>query len=125
MLFDTDILIFIQRGNEKAAEVMQSCNDRCISIITYMELLQCAPNKKAHTTTRHFLKQFAFRTLPLNETIGSRAAFYIEEYALSHHMRMADALIAASAVEHGLTLHSANEKHFRVVKELVFQKFVP
>lgn len=125
MIFDTDVLIFIQRGNDKAANLVEKCTNRCISIITYMELLQCAPNKQAHTLTHRFLHDFSFHTLPMNERIGSRAAFYIEEYSLSHHMRMADALIAASAVEYGIELCSANEKHFKAIKELTYQKFKP
>ena len=46
MLFDTDILIFVQRGNINAAALIQEDNERKISILTYMELLQCANDKK-------------------------------------------------------------------------------
>jgi predicted nucleic acid-binding protein len=48
MLYDTDILIWVQRGNDKAAHVIDEDNERCISIFTYMELLQCAKNKIQH-----------------------------------------------------------------------------
>lgn len=101
--------------------MIESTESRCISIVIYMELLQCAPNKKAHTVVHNFLHEFSFQTMPIVEAIGSRAAFYIEEYTLSHSMRMAD----ASAVEYGMTLCSANEKHFKVIKELFLEKFTP
>ena len=46
MIFDTDILIFVQRGDEKAANLIEKEKERFISVQTYMELLQNARNKK-------------------------------------------------------------------------------
>jgi len=43
MLFDTDVLILVQRGNSKAAVLVESTEQRYISTQTYMELLQYAP----------------------------------------------------------------------------------
>ena len=42
MIFDTDIIMWIQRGNKKAGNLVDSDDDRSISIIIYMELLQNA-----------------------------------------------------------------------------------
>ncbi len=125
MIFDTDILIWIQRGNVEAAKVINSEDERLILIITYMELLQGAKNKKQHRYTLNFLKEMNFHTLPLTENIGHRAAVYIEEYALSHSLRAADAIIAATATENGLTLCSSNVKHFGQIKGLNFKVFKP
>jgi predicted nucleic acid-binding protein len=125
MLFDTDILIFVQRGNMKAARLIEKTSERKISILTYMELLQGAKNKKQHKYTIDFLKTFDFEILPLTENIGHRAAVYVEEYSLSHHVRSGDAIIAASAVENGLPLSTANVKHFKHIKELDLVIFKP
>ena len=51
MLFDTDVLIFVQRGNVKAAALIESAEQRYISTQTYMELLQSAKNKAPHICT--------------------------------------------------------------------------
>jgi len=123
MVFDTDVLIFVQRGNAKAAQWVEDAPKRYISTQTYMELLQGAQNKKQHHMIQSFLKDYTFNVLPLTQNIGHRASVYVEEYALSHGMRAGDALVAATAVENHLPLASANEKHFRVVQELDLHVF--
>lgn len=40
-------------------------------------------------------------------------------------MGLSDALIAATAMSHGLPLFTANTKHFRVIKSLILKKFFP
>lgn len=124
MLFDTDILIWVQRANLKAAKVVNNAQSRLISIQTYMELFQCAQSKEQHRLTRDFLKKMNFRVLPLSENIGHRAAVYIEEYSLRSGLRAGDALIAATAVENNLTLCTSNKKHFKDIQDLTLDVFV-
>jgi predicted nucleic acid-binding protein len=125
MIFDTDLFIWVQRGNQRAAKIINDEEERLLSVQTYMELLQGATNKRQHRLTLDFLGDFGFRTLPLTENIGHRAAIYVEEYALSHGLRAADALVAATATENGLVLCSSNAKHFKPIKELRFKLFKP
>ncbi|MDQ7010369.1 MAG: type II toxin-antitoxin system VapC family toxin [Mariprofundaceae bacterium] len=125
MLFDTDVLIFVQRGNIKAAALIEAAEQRYISTQTYMELLQSAKNKKQHRIIHQFLRDFSFTVLPFTENIGHRASVYVEEYALSHAVRAGDAIIAATAVEHRLPLSTANAKHYRPIKELDLKVFKP
>jgi predicted nucleic acid-binding protein len=125
VIFDTDIFIWIQRGNIKAARLVEREQERFISVQSYLELLQGAANKQQHEYTRQFLKEFGFRTLPLSENIGHRATVYIEAYSLSGGLRAGDALIAATAAENNLVLCSSNAKHFKVVKDLKLKVFRP
>ena len=125
VIFDTDIFIWVQRGNIKAAQVIESENERLLSVQTYMELLQCAENRQQHEQTKSFLKTFGFDTLPLTENIGHRAAVYIEEFGLTHGLRAGDAIIAATATEHGLVLCTGNSKHFNPIRELKTKIFKP
>ena len=125
MIFDTDIFIWAQRGNEKAAKLMEMSEERHLSVQSYMELLQCAKNKKQHQYIKDFLTSFDFRMLPLTENIGHRASIYIEEYTMASGLRSGDAIIAATAVENNLPLVSSNVKHFKMIKELKLKSFKP
>ena len=60
MIFDTDILIWIQRGNEKAAKLLEKDQDRHLSIYSYMELLQGAKSKTHHKYVKNFISDFEF-----------------------------------------------------------------
>lgn len=125
MIFDTDILIWIQRGNEKAAKLVEGAKEKYLSILTSMELLQCASNKGQQDCIKDFLSTYGFIVLPFTENIGHRALIYIEEYTLSHHLRAADAIIAATAMENNMTLVSGNRKHFKVIQDLKLKIFKP
>ena len=125
MIFDTDIFIWVQRGNAKAAALIDSTKDRFLSVQTYMELLQCARDKQQQRLVKRFVSDFRFSALPLSENIGHRALVYIEEYGLSSGMRAGDAIIAATATEYGMQLATGNAKHFKVVKELELKVFKP
>ena len=125
MIFDTDIFIWIERGHEKAARLVEREEERFISVQSYLELLQCAENKQQHECTKQFLKDFGFRTLPLSGNIGHRATVYIEEYSLSHGLRAGDAIIAATAAENNLVLCSSNAKHFKPIRDLKLKVFRP
>ena len=125
MLFDTDILIWVQRGNLKAARLIDASPEKFLSVYSYMELLQTAKNSQQHHYLKNFLSTFGFLILPLTEAIGHRALVYIEEYTLAHGLRAGDAMIAATAVESDLTLVSSNTKHFKPIRELKLKVFSP
>jgi len=125
MIFDTDILIWVQRGNQKAARLIDRTEDRLLSIYSPLELLQNAKNKDQNRRINDFLTTFGFTILPLTENIGHRASIYIEEYTLSRGLRAGDAIIAATAVENNMTLASGNARHFRLIKELKLKIFKP
>jgi predicted nucleic acid-binding protein len=125
MIFDTDILIGCFRGNEQAASVIKEADDRQISAVSLIELHQGARSKAEQKLIGKFLKDLSFLILPLSENIGNRACIYVEEYCLKGGLQMADALIAATAVEHRKTLCSGNAKHYRIVTEIELKVFNP
>jgi predicted nucleic acid-binding protein len=125
MLVDTDILIWYMRGNPRAAAFVRDRGSISLSAVAYMELVQGMRNKRELLALRKTVKAWGARVLPVIEPISSRATVYVEEHFLSHSMRLADALIAATAVEHGLSLATANTKHYNIIEELVLWEFRP
>ena len=49
----------------------------------------------------------------------------IDTYALSHGLQPGDALIAATALEHGAAVLTSNAKHFGAVDGLQVEVFLP
>jgi predicted nucleic acid-binding protein len=90
-----------------------------------MELVQGMRNKLELQALRTTIRSWGTRILPISESVSDRAVLYVEEHFLSSALRLADALIAATAVEYGLTLATGNTKHYRIVKELVTERFRP
>mgnify|MGYP006103484609 CR=1 FL=1 len=126
MLFDTDVLIWCFKGNDNAAKRIDTdSGERLLSIVSYMELIQGGRNSKEKKLIHSFLSDFDFTVLPLSENIGKRASIYIEEYALKHGIQMADALIAATAIENGTDLCTSNYKHFKCIEDLSLKTFKP
>jgi len=125
MLFDTDVLIWFLRGSERAAAVIDATEERGLSVVSYMELLQGARDKREVRAIKEFLSVADFGMVPLSENIGHRASIYMEEFGLKAGMGMADALQAATAVEGHLTLCTANRRHYAVVSELQLSVFQP
>lgn len=125
MIFDSDVLIWFFRGNSKSAKLIESAENRKISAVTLMELHQGARNKTEQKAIGKFLKDLSFEVLMISENISHRACIYVEEYCLKANLQMADALIAATAVEHRATLCSANAKHYKVISECELKVFKP
>jgi len=125
MLFDTDVIIWALRGNAKAGRRIDEASSLHLSAVSYMELLKGARDKREQKAIQAFLRDLGFEQLPVTSAISHRAVIYMEEFALSTGMELADALIAATACEHGIELCTANNKHYRVVADLNLQIFRP
>lgn len=125
MLFDTDVLTRAFRGDPKAARAIDDAAVRRVSIITFLELLQGARDRREIHLVKSFLSDLGFATLPLTENIGHRASVYLEEYGLKSGLRLADALIAATAAENGLALLTGDRSHYRPLADLEAKLFRP
>lgn len=125
MLFDSDVLVWYFRQNPAAQQLVRATAPFRISAITYMELMQGALNKQDMAHMDALLRALHTTVLPVTEAITYRAMTYVKAYALSNSVELADALIAATAVEHGERLYTANDKHYKCIPDLQMNIFRP
>ena len=125
MIIDTDVLIWYLRGNTRARKTVVDNIPFKISVITYMELIQGIQNKNDLGILQRQLKKWETEIVQVNKTISTYAMFLVENYYLSHSMKLTDAMIAATVMETNETLLTANDRHYKFVPNLKIQKFKP
>lgn len=118
LLIDTDVLIEYLRGREKAVEYLENLEaDLSVSVVSVAELFAGARGDKDERDLKQFL--LAFSVLSTTEKVARRGGLYRRNYRPSHGTGLADALVAATAEEHGLSLVTFNRRHFPMVSEVV------
>ncbi|NQV40746.1 MAG: type II toxin-antitoxin system VapC family toxin [Candidatus Marinimicrobia bacterium] len=125
MLIDTNVLIWYLRGNERSRDVVENLPGFSLSVVTYMELVQGMRNQRELSELRRALRDWKAEILYINEEISSKAMFLVERHFLSDSMRLADALIASTALTNGIPILTANDKHYKVVNQLEVKIFRP
>jgi predicted nucleic acid-binding protein len=125
MIIDTDVLIWYMRGNEKAYEIIENSHTFFISVVTYLELVQGMRNKKELNNLRKALHGWNAQILYLSEEISAKAMFLVEQHFLSHSIQLADAFIGATAIANGYPILTANDRHYKIMKDIQIKKFRP
>ena len=123
MIIDTDVLVWYLRGNEAAKQAVEENIPFSISVVTYMELVQGMINKAEMKKFQKQLQTWNINIIQIDKEISARAMFYVQEYALSHSMMLADGLIAATVVQYGEVLLTANDKHYKYLPTIEVKKF--
>lgn len=115
VLLDSDILIDFSKKDPfvtERLEELQKASACYLSIISYMELLIGARNKEESRIITSFLERGGFGIIHINLTISYKAVDLIKSFALSHGLKIPDALIAATALDENLSIYTRNLKHF-------------
>ena len=124
-LIDSDVLVWLTRGHVGAAQRLHALSHWRISAVTYMELAQGCRDKAELARLKTGLAARGTEIVPITPAISECAADLIDRLALSHGMRLADALIGATAIVNMDTLITANVKHFGAIDGLDFETFEP
>jgi predicted nucleic acid-binding protein len=127
VVFDTDVLVWYLRGNEKARRFIESIAhpQRALASVTLMELLQGCRNLQEAREVKAFISENVSVVIHPDEIISRRAIALLEHHALAHGLRVVDALIAASALETASSLATGNLKHYRPITALNLVRFHP
>lgn len=119
-LFDSDIIIFHLKDNYTLPITLVT--PPAISVITYAELLyglKKSKNPKQRERFDSMLRDLQMVILPVTPAIIERfIAIKVPLESKGEKLEDFDLLIAATALEHNLTLITGNKKHFSRVPGL-------
>jgi predicted nucleic acid-binding protein len=104
-LFDTNILVDYLNAVPQARTELQRYTKKAISIVTWMEVMVGATGD-LEEATRSFLNSFDI--LALDGEIAERAV----GLRRTHHVKLPDAIIWATAQAHAMLLVTRNTKDF-------------
>ena len=122
-LIDSDILIDARNGVANAANFLATQRAGAgllVSVISCIELVAGCRNGRELVDLQQFLKQVT--VVRVTAAISDRSFELVQLWFLSHGLQMADALIAATALENGLTLFTRNVRYFQMIPGLVVIK---
>lgn len=117
-LCDTCVLIDYLKGREDVHKKLTDAwnSGLGMSSVTYMELMVGAFNKQEAEKIRKAFHEIEL--IDITESISIKARSLIDQYTKSHGLLIPDALIAATAIEMGTPLYTANISDFRFIPEL-------
>lgn len=104
-LFDTNILVDYLNAVPQARTELRRYSEKAVSIVTWMEVMVGA-NDDVEAATRSFLSSFDL--IALDGEIAERAV----SLRRSHHIKLPDAIIWATAQAHAMLLVTRNTKDF-------------
>ena len=114
MLIDSNITIYVsQQRYDGLSDFLASLPNRSVSIVSYIEALGY---HRLIESERIFLETFFLNTniLPLSDAIARQAVSLRQQ----RRMGLGDAIIAATAIVHSLTLITHNTEDFRWITGL-------
>jgi len=125
VICDTDVLIdYFDQTRTRHSDTRLileediGLNNVLMSSITKMELLLGATNKIDFGIVEKKLNRFTIIIILINGRINLKAIELIQSYRLSHGLALADAMIAATAIETKLKLFTYNIKDFKFISKL-------
>ncbi|MBI4648497.1 MAG: type II toxin-antitoxin system VapC family toxin [Bacteroidia bacterium] len=122
VLCDTNILIhlFLNDSNTIAELSKIGSENILISSVTEMELLKGAGDKKELLEMKKKIVNYAI--LHFNEKVSGISVELVQNYHLSHGLKIPDAIIAASSIAFELPLFTYNLKDFKYIPDINLYK---
>jgi predicted nucleic acid-binding protein len=117
ILVDTDVMVDFLRGYPKAVKLVQQDSTRIIlSSIVAAELYAGIKGEEELSTLDSFIS--LFRVVPISLEVAKSGGLYMKDYANSHGVGLADAIVAATADAENAVLKTLNIKHYPMIKAL-------
>lgn len=122
VVIDTDIIIWILRGNKDIEElfkkvVIETGGYIFITPIQIAEIY-AGIRQKERLDAENFIESLS--VIDINKNIGRLAGDFINRYGRTHNVTMADAMIAASTKINVFKLWTLNKRHYPMFTEKEF-----
>jgi hypothetical protein len=121
VLLDTDVIIECLRNNTEVIDKLRELFNQ-ESLVYYSPItkteIYCGIRKGEENAVQYFFDQLD--CLPVTDEIGLKAGLFQNTYPKSHNLELADAIIAATTIIHGLYLYTFNHRHYKIIKEVRF-----
>ena len=116
ILLDTDVLVDFFRGHSKAVAFVNAHSAQIIlSPIVVAELYAGVKGDAEQAALENFVS--LFRVVPLGAEIAKAGGLYKRDYAKSHGVGLADAILVATAEAENAELKTLNTKHYPMLKD--------
>ncbi len=112
-LIDTDVLIWVLRGNKKYADFLLDLKDKGLMSISTITIAEIYKNiyPSEIVKTENILQEF--ERWDVTPPVAKQAGLYWQQYSKQlKNLSLTDCLIAGTAHINNLTLVSINIKHF-------------
>ena len=117
VVVDTDVMVDFLRGQPEAVALVQDISARIILSSIVVAELYAGVKGEAELDTLDNLVSL-FRVVPVSVDLARAGGLYRRDYAKSHGVGLADALIAATVVAENAVLVTLNTKHYPMIKGL-------
>lgn len=122
VVIDTDIIIWILRGNKGIEESFKKIVNETEGFI-FITPIQIAEiyagiRQNERPDAENFIE--SLNVIDINKNIGKLAGDYINRHGRSHNVTMADAMIAASVKVNLFKLWTLNKRHYPMFTEKEF-----
>ena len=125
ILTDTCVLIEYFRENPGVTRIIKNIgtDNIVLNTIIVMELISGARDKIELNSIKKRLNKF--QIVEINQSVLDDANTLMEEYHLSHGLKIPDAIIAATAKFHDISFYTFNKKDFKFVPDIKLYEYEP
>jgi predicted nucleic acid-binding protein len=122
ILLDSDVVIEILRSRDQAVLLQWEALAKTTEVILFSPVTAAEVWGGARTNEQGATARFFnFLTcVPPDYTIGQVAGELLRQFSKSHGLKIADALIAATAIQHRAALWTRNRKHYPMTQLTLF-----
>ncbi|MBN1654153.1 MAG: type II toxin-antitoxin system VapC family toxin [Deltaproteobacteria bacterium] len=116
-LIDTDVMVDFFRGQRQAVELIRENSASVIlSAMVVVELYAGYRSNQERDKIDRLVSHA--KVIPVSAQLASYAGLYLKQYAKSHGIDIADAVIAATAEDQNAELKTLNVKHYPMFETL-------